>query len=62
MITSRHIHAVEVVMFLIFSYFANYAIEVSQIVVPVKYIIGQLELIAVKRTQLASPQVLQANV
>ena len=61
MIISRHTLAVEVVMFQIFSYFANNATEASLIVVHVKCIIGELELIAVKKTQPKSRQVLQAN-
>jgi hypothetical protein len=61
MITSRHIHAAEAVVHQIFSYFACHAIEVSRIVVLVKYIIGELELIAAKKTQLKSHQVLQVN-
>jgi hypothetical protein len=48
-------------MFQIFSYFASSAIEASLIVVHVKCIIGELELIAVKKTQRKSRQVLQAN-
>ena len=48
--------------FQIFSYFANYAIEVSLIAVFVNNTIGELELIAVKITQLTRLQLLQANV
>jgi len=61
MITSHHIHAEEMVKYQIFSYFANNAIEVSRIVVFVKNIIGELELIAVKKTQPTSHPALQAN-
>jgi hypothetical protein len=49
-------------MYQIFSYFANNAIEVNQIVAFVKNIIGELELIAVTKTQLTSRQSLRANV
>jgi len=62
MIISRHTHAVEMERCQIFSYFANHVIEVSLIVVHVKCIIGELELIAVKKTQPKSQQILQANV
>ena len=61
MIISHPTHVEEAVMCQIFSYFANNATGVSQIVVHVKYIIGELELIAVKRAQLKNPQLLQVN-
>lgn len=61
MITLHHSHVAEVVMYQIFSYFAGNVIEASLIVVFVKFIIGELELIAVKKTQAKSRQVLQAN-
>jgi hypothetical protein len=61
MITSRHIHAAEAVKYQIFNYFANPVIEVSLIVVLVKSIIGELELIAVKKTKLLRHQALQVN-
>nr|WP_244533911.1 hypothetical protein [Flavobacterium micromati] len=51
MITSHHFHVEEIVMSQICSYFANNAIEVSRIVVLVKYITGELELIVVTKTQ-----------
>lgn len=61
MITLPHFHAEEVVTYQIFSCFANNVTEVSPIVVLVKYIIGELELIAVKKTQQISHQLLLAN-
>ena len=61
MITLPHIHAAEVVMYQTFSCFANNAIEANPIVVLVKYIIGESELIAVKKTHQISHPLLQPN-
>jgi hypothetical protein len=60
MTISRHTHAAEVAMFQMFSYFAKDVIEVSRIVVYVNCIIGELELIAVKKKP-KSRQVLKVN-
>jgi hypothetical protein len=51
MTTSRHTPAGAAAMFQIFSYFVNNVIEASLIVVPAKYIIEELGLIAVKKAQ-----------
>lgn len=61
MITSRLIHAAEVILYQIFSCFAKNAIEVNPIVVFVKYIIQEWELIVVTKKQLISHQILQPN-
>lgn len=61
MTISRHTHAAEVAMFQMFSYFAKDVIEVSRIVVYVNCIIGELELIAVKKKQAKDGIELQAS-
>ena len=62
LITSYRILAAELVMFPIFSYFAYHATGVSLIVAFVKYMIGELEPIAVTKTALSGQLVFQANV
>jgi hypothetical protein len=62
MITSHPFHVAALVMYQIFSCYANNAIAVSQIVAFVKYIIEELELTAVTKTQAKGHQSLQVNV
>jgi hypothetical protein len=61
MTISCHIHVAETVMCRIFSYFANHAIEVSRIVVLVKFIKDKLELIAAIKQQLSSRRAHQVS-
>jgi hypothetical protein len=62
MITLPHFHVEEIVMYQIFSYFANNAIEVNLIVAFVKYIIEEWEPIAVIKQKLTNHPLLQVNV